>query len=143
MTHAANVLGFSLGMARLTGLPLLAWLPAEQFTRLSALGCVILAICSAITCIMTPEAPPEHAALTGPDSPGRIARIQLAFRSVVVAARSLPVSIRRICFAQFASWLGWFSSLFLCVRADYTPLIRQHDRLCLGDLAPRTPSRGG
>lgn len=115
MTHAANVLGFALGMANLSGLRALDWLPHEQFTRLSALGCVVLAACSAVTCLMTPEAPPEDAALTGPQSPSRIARIKLAYRSVIVAARSLPVSVRRLFVAQFFSWLGWFTCLFLCV----------------------------
>jgi len=109
MLHAGNILGYWCGWVDLASWPALAWLGGGQFRKFAMLSLVCMGVCVAVTCATTPEAHGKRLTTTRESISARIAG---SVRQVWTVGVSLPVPIRRVCFAQLPATMSWFPFLF-------------------------------
>ncbi|KAL4399030.1 sucrose:proton symporter [Malassezia pachydermatis] len=109
MLHVGNIIGYWCGYEDLASWSILAWLGGGQFRRFAMLSLVCMIVCVAITCITTKESsvhtPPgqNHSAWHN---------VKASVRQIWQVGRTLPLSIRRVCYAQLLAAMSWFPFLF-------------------------------
>ncbi|BGP19706.1 hypothetical protein JCM10213_005425 [Rhodosporidiobolus nylandii] len=107
-THLANILGYLLGFTDLGHSPLLHFLGGGQFRKLAVLACLVMVACVAVTCVSGKEEAREEPE----ENEGAWMRLKGVVSEVADNVRTLPKSVRRVCYVQFFAWTAWFPFLF-------------------------------
>ncbi|KAG8849514.1 hypothetical protein FRB91_009834, partial [Serendipita sp. 411] len=105
MTHAGNIVGYTLGSQDLDKWPILKPFGKGQFRKVCLLTFVILSITVAITCLTQHEVAKERSA----NSEGGFRDV---INNITKAITKLPKPIRRVCIVQIFAFIGWFPFLF-------------------------------
>ncbi|KAG8823677.1 hypothetical protein FRC17_009261 [Serendipita sp. 399] len=105
MTHAGNIIGYTLGSQDLDKWPFLKPFGKGQFRKVCILTLVILSITVSITCVTQHEVAKERT------SEGQ-GRFREAINNITKAITQLPKPIRRVCMVQIFAFIGWFPFLF-------------------------------
>ena len=106
ITGVGNILGYLSGYVHLP--KHFPWLGHTQMQVLCAIAS--FAICSTvlISALYIRERDPNEEGRPSAENPGIVAFFKQTFHS----ASRMPPQIRKVCFAQFFNWLGWFGFLF-------------------------------
>ncbi|EIN10403.1 MFS general substrate transporter [Punctularia strigosozonata HHB-11173 SS5] len=108
MTHAGNIVGYTIGFLPLAKIPLIRFLGGDQFHKFCILSMIILVATVWITCATQDEKPGETQLARGRKQ-GKLAEI---WSNIRVAIVQLPRPIRRVCYVQVFAFMGWFPFLF-------------------------------
>lgn len=105
MTHAGNIIGYTLGSQDLDNWPILKPFGVGQFRKVCLLTIIILSTTVAITCFTQHETAREQ------NLNGR-GRFRDVINNISKAIYHLPKPIRRVCIVQVFAFMGWFPFLF-------------------------------
>lgn len=105
MTHAGNIVGYTIGWQDLDKWPILKPLGTGQFRKVCLLTIVILSITVGITCLT------QHEVAREPNLNGR-GRFRDVINNITKAIYQLPKPIKRVCVVQIFAFMGWFPFLF-------------------------------
>ncbi|KAF9057682.1 major facilitator superfamily domain-containing protein [Panaeolus papilionaceus] len=105
MTNAGNIIGYGFGFLPLESLPIIGRLGGTQFRKFCLVCCTVLVGTVALTCVSHHE---EAGARRSRSSPS----MNEVFSNIYSAITTLPKSIRRVCYVQVFSFMGWFPFLF-------------------------------
>ncbi|EJU06217.1 MFS general substrate transporter [Dacryopinax primogenitus] len=107
MTHAGNIIGFTLGFLDLGTWPALAFLGGDQFRKVCVVSLIVLVITIWITvATQKEEARQEEFKFSSGSELWDI--VNNIYRAVL----TLPKPVRRVCYVQVFSFMGWFPFLF-------------------------------
>lgn len=107
MTHAGNIVGYTLGSQDLDKWPILKPFGTGQFRKVCILTMFILSATVAVTCMTQHETERER----DMTSAGR-GRFRDVLNNISKAILQLPKPIRRVCAVQIFAFIGWFPFLF-------------------------------
>ncbi|PKI82502.1 hypothetical protein MVES1_003449 [Malassezia vespertilionis] len=110
MLHLGNMVGYGCGWANLAAWPILDAVGGTQFRKFAVVSVLGMAVCVAITFLTTPEFAQQGATSLRGDGAWR--RIWCSVHEVVCTARTLPQSIRSVCWTQLFATMSWFPFLF-------------------------------
>lgn len=106
MSGVGNIIGYLFGYVKL---PQYLWFFGNtQFKDLCVIACIAMSVTLAVSCTTIQERDPRLEGDPGKQEAGVFAFFRNLFRSM----RKLPPQIRRVCWVQFAAWIGWFPFLF-------------------------------
>ncbi|PVG03619.1 MFS general substrate transporter [Serendipita vermifera] len=105
MTHAGNIIGYTLGAQDLDKWPFLKIFGHGQFRKICILTMVILSVTVSITCIT------QHETARPQGLNGR-GRFRDVINNITKAILQLPKPIKRVCVVQIFAFVGWFPFLF-------------------------------
>jgi len=109
MLHAGSIFGNALGFLNLSKVPVLNLVGGDQFRKFCILAIVILVITVSITCMTQNEKGKRLVVRRGSGGGNNLLQ---AISNIGDALVRLPRPIRRICYVQLFSWIGWFPFLF-------------------------------
>lgn len=107
VTQLGNVVGYGLGFTDLGNDKLLRHIPGGQFGRLVVVGLIVSGACVALTCTCVQERPRTDEMTEDEEDEKEAAALRI-LKDIRTEIMELPVSVRRVCFAQFFSWIGWY-----------------------------------
>ncbi|CAG7848446.1 SubName: Full=Related to General alpha-glucoside permease {ECO:0000313/EMBL:CCA71223.1} [Serendipita indica DSM 11827] len=106
MTHAGNIIGYTLGAQDLDKWPILKPFGDGHFRKVCILTVVIISVTVSITCITSKETARDRDITSGRG------RFRDTINNITKAIYELPKPIRRVCIVQLFAFMGWFPYLF-------------------------------
>ncbi|PPQ99067.1 hypothetical protein CVT24_003627 [Panaeolus cyanescens] len=121
MTNAGNIIGYGFGFLPLESLPIIGRLGGTQFRKFCILCCTVLVATVTLTCV-------SHQEEAGAHNTRRSPTMKEVFSSIYDAVTTLPKSIRRVCYVQVFSFMGWFPFLFYSTTYVGQIMAYEHDK---------------
>ncbi|KZT62932.1 MFS general substrate transporter [Calocera cornea HHB12733] len=107
MTHAGNIIGFTLGFLDLGSWPALAFLGGDQFRKVCVVSIFVLVFTIWITVATQHEDARDEEFKFSSGS-----KLWDIINNIYRAVLTLPKPVRRVCYVQVFSFMGWFPFLF-------------------------------
>ncbi|WFD36954.1 hypothetical protein MCUN1_003846 [Malassezia cuniculi] len=112
MLHIGKIVGYWSGWVDLSHSPLLAWVGGDQFRKFAIISIVCMFFGVGITCYSTPEPAAERTQGRTVSPVSVWTRMAQSVSHVWQVSRTLPPSIRSVCYVQLFNTMGWFPFLF-------------------------------